>query len=215
MRYFYRRSRWCLPGLCLPLVGVMAFAGFVCFSPARAALPVGSQAPMFDAQATRNGSEFSFHLADALRKGPVVLYFYPAAFTRGCTMEAHDFASAMDQYTALGAMVIGVSTDDMPTLDRFSVSEGHGRFPVATDPQGRIARMYDSRLPLLNRANRTSYVIAPDGRVIYAYSALSPDGHVTHTLDALRQWRAAQGRASPVSLPASTPATTTPSATTP
>ncbi|MDT8870135.1 peroxiredoxin [Komagataeibacter rhaeticus] len=142
--------------------------------PARAALPVGSQAPLFNAQATRNGSEFSFHLADALRQGPVVLYFYPAAFTRGCTIEAHEFADAMDQYKALGASVIGISTDDMPTLDRFSVSEGHGRFPVAADPQGQIARMYDSRLPLLNRASRTSYVIAPDGKVIYAYSALSP-----------------------------------------
>ncbi|GBQ34564.1 thioredoxin peroxidase [Komagataeibacter saccharivorans NRIC 0614] len=198
-----------MPGLCLPLAGVLAFAGFVCFSPARAALPVGSQAPMFDTQATRNGSEFSFHLADALRKGPVVVYFYPAAFTRGCTMEAHDFAAAMDQYTALGATVIGVSTDDLPTLDRFSVSEGHGRLMVATDPKGQIARQYDSRLPLLNRANRTSYVIAPDGKVIYAYSALSPDGHVAHTLDALRQWRAAQGQASRVTLPQS-PATAAP-----
>ncbi|KAB8124334.1 peroxiredoxin [Komagataeibacter medellinensis] len=201
MRYFYRRPRWSLPGLCLPLLGIMAFAGFVCFSPARAALPVGSQAPLFNAQATRNGSEFSFHLADALRQGPVVLYFYPAAFTRGCTIEAHDFADAMDQYKALGASVIGVSTDDMPTLDRFSVSEGHGRFPVAADPQGQIARMYDSRLPLLNRASRTSYVIAPDGKVIYAYSALSPSGHVSKTLDALRQWHAAHDHASPVSLP--------------
>jgi len=198
-----------MPGLCLPLAGVLAFAGFVCFSPARAALPVGSQAPMFDTQATRNGSEFSFHLADALRKGPVVVYFYPAAFTRGCTMEAHDFAAAIDQYTALGATVIGVSTDDLPTLDRFSVSEGHGRLMVATDPKGQIARQYDSRLPLLNRANRTSYVIAPDGKVIYAYSALSPDGHVAHTLDALRQWRAAQGQASRVTLPQS-PATAAP-----
>ncbi|GAN87130.1 peroxiredoxin [Komagataeibacter intermedius] len=202
MRYFYRRSRWSLPGLCLPLVGVMAFAGFVCFSPARAALPVGSQAPMFDAQATSNGSEFDFRLADALRQGPVVLYFYPAAFTRGCTMEAHDFANAMDQYKALGATVIGVSTDDMHTLDRFSVSEGHGRFPVATDPKGQIARMYDSHLPLVNRASRTSYVIAPDGKVIYAYSALSPKGHVSGTLDALKQWRAAQGNATRVTLPA-------------
>ncbi|GCE83779.1 peroxiredoxin [Komagataeibacter diospyri] len=202
MRYFYRRSRWSLPGLCLPLVGVMAFAGFVCFSSARAALPVGSQAPMFDAQATTNGSEFDFRLADALRQGPVVLYFYPAAFTRGCTMEAHDFANAMDQYKALGATVIGVSTDDMPTLDRFSVSEGHGRFPVATDPKGQIAKMYDSRLPLVNRASRTSYVIAPDGKVIYAYSALSPKGHVSGTLGALKQWHAAQGNASKVTLPA-------------
>ncbi|WP_395369662.1 peroxiredoxin [Komagataeibacter diospyri] len=202
MRYFYRRSRWSLPGLCLPLVGVMAFAGFVCFSSARAALPVGSQAPMFNAQATTNGSEFDFRLADALRQGPVVLYFYPAAFTRGCTMEAHDFANAMDQYKALGATVIGVSTDDMPTLDRFSVSEGHGRFPVATDPKGQIAKMYDSRLPLVNRASRTSYVIAPDGKVIYAYSALSPKGHVSGTLGALKQWHAAQGNASKVTLPA-------------
>lgn len=182
-------------------VGYHGLCGLRLFFSRAAALPVGSQAPLFNAQATRNGSEFSFHLADALRQGPVVLYFYPAAFTRGCTIEAHDFADAMDQYKALGASVIGVSTDDMPTLDRFSVSEGHGRFPVAADPQGQIARMYDSRLPLLNRASRTSYVIAPDGKVIYAYSALSPSDHVSKTLDALRQWHAAHDHASPVSLP--------------
>ncbi|MCW4590852.1 peroxiredoxin [Gluconacetobacter entanii] len=192
MKYFYRRPRWSWMGIIMPLVAVMAFAGIVAWSSARAALPAGSSAPMFVAPAAQAGKEFSFHLADALRNGPVVVYFYPAAFTRGCTIEAHEFAEAMDSYHELGASVIGVSMDDIKTLDRFSVSECHGRFPVASDPTGTIARLYDSRMPVVHYASRTSYVIAPDGKIIFTYSAMSPDEHVRRTLDAIRAWRAGQ-----------------------
>ena len=102
--------------------------------PAWAALKVGSKAPDFTTQATLGGKPFEFTLAAALKKGPVVLYFYPAAFTKGCTVEAHLFAEATDEFNALGATVIGVSKDDIDTLNRFSVSECRSKFAVAADP---------------------------------------------------------------------------------
>lgn len=161
---------------------------------ASAALGVGDQAPDFEARATLGGKEFVFRLSAALQEGPVVLYFYPAAFTKGCTIEAHDFAAAMDRYKALGASVIGVSTDKIETLNRFSVSECRSRFPVASDGDGRIMRAYDAvLLKVTGYANRTSYVIAPGGRILYSYSDMDPGKHVANTLDALRRW-AAEGK---------------------
>jgi thioredoxin-dependent peroxiredoxin len=160
--------------------------------PARAALKDGAVAPDFTAQATLGGKEFTFSLADALKHGPVVLYFYPAAFTKGCTIEAHDFAAAIDSYKALGATVIGVSGDNIATLDRFSVSECQSKFAVVADPDRSVMTAYDSVLvPMTAFANRTSYVITPDDRVIYSYTALDPDGHVANTTKALTAWRAA------------------------
>lgn len=161
-------------------------------SVALAALGLGVKAPPFTTQASLGGRVFSFSLTDALRQGPVVLYFYPAAFTTGCTIEAHDFAAAIDQYHALGATVIGVSHDTIDTLNRFSVSECRSKFPVAADPDLTVAREYDAILPQHTAyANRTSYVIAPDGTIIYTYTNLDPADHVANTLAALRAWRAA------------------------
>ena len=160
---------------------------------ASASLAEGARAPDFTTQASLGGNTFTFSLAEALKKGPVVLYFYPAAFTKGCTVEAHDFAEAIDQYMALGASVIGVSRDDIETLRKFSVSECRSKFPVAADADLSIAKSYDAVLMRpLHYANRTSYVIVPDGTIIYAYSDLSPDKHVENTLNALKQWRAKQ-----------------------
>ncbi len=157
---------------------------------ASAALPVGAKAPAFAAEAALNGSQFRFSLADALKRGPVVVYFYPAAFTKGCTIEAHDFAAAMPDFRSAGASVIGVSEDKIATLDRFSVSECQGKFPVAADSDGSIARQYDARIPLLHAyASRTSYVIAPDGTVLESYNAMNPDGHVEKTLAAVKAYR--------------------------
>ena len=161
--------------------------------PAFAALNVGMQAPDFTAQASLGGKVFTYSLADALKQGPVVLYFYPAAFTKGCTIEAHDFAEAIPKYRALGASVIGVSHDGIEKLNKFSVSECRSKFPVASDPDQRIMKAYDAVLmPFLKYADRTSYVIVPGGKIIYTYTALSPDKHVENTLDALRQWAAKQ-----------------------
>jgi peroxiredoxin len=161
--------------------------------PATAALKPGDNAPVFTAPASLGGTEFSFSLAEALKKGPVVLYFYPAAFTTGCTQEAHDFAEASDAYRALGATVIGVSHDDIDTLKKFSVSECRSKFAVAADQDHRIMKSYDAVLAIKPEyADRVSYVIAPDGHVIYAYTSLNPEKHVENTLDALRKWSSQQ-----------------------
>ncbi|MDR3418971.1 MAG: peroxiredoxin [Nevskia sp.] len=157
-----------------------------------ASLQPGSKAPDFTTQASLGGKVFSFSLAAALKQGPVVLYFYPAAFTKGCTVEAHEFAEATDRFKALGATVIGISHDDIDTLNKFSVSECRSKFAVAADPDLSISKAYDAKLFLIGRSDRTSYVIAPDGTVIYTYSALSPDAHVRNTMDALEKWKTQQ-----------------------
>jgi thioredoxin-dependent peroxiredoxin len=158
--------------------------------PALASLPNGTRAPDINTQATLAGKEFKFSLAAALKKGPVVLYFYPAAFTPGCTTEAHLFAEATPQFQALGATVIGVSHDPIEKLDKFSVSECRNKFAVASDADGSIMKAYDSVLEgHPEYANRTSYVIAPTGEIIYSYSAMSPDKHVDNTMAAVKKWQ--------------------------
>ena len=153
---------------------------------AQAALPVGAKAPDFTTQATLGGKEFSFSLANALKRGPVVLYFYPAAFTKGCTIEAHEFAAAIDRFKALHATVIGVSHDGIEKLDRFSVSDCQSKFPVAADPTGQVIAAYDAKLAVLPMSSRTSYVIATDVRVAYVYSDMNPEKHVENTLGAVK-----------------------------
>jgi thioredoxin-dependent peroxiredoxin len=161
-------------------------------TPAFAALRVGDVAPGFVTQASLGGKVFTYSLDDALKKGPVVLYFYPAAFTKGCTLEAHDFADAIEKYHALGATVIGVSHDDIEKLNRFSVSECRSKFPVAADPDQHIMKSYDAILTAKPQyANRVSYVISPDDKIIYTYTNLRPDKHVANTLEALGKWKKA------------------------
>jgi peroxiredoxin Q/BCP len=158
-------------------------------SPALAELKAGAAAPVFSTQASLGGKVFRFSLADALKKGPVVLYFYPAAFTSGCTIEAHDFAQHIGDYKKLGATVIGVSGDDIEKLNKFSVSECRSKFAVASDGDHAISKSYDAVIgagPALY-SNRTSYVIAPDGKIVYSYSSLDPSEHVANTLAALRR----------------------------
>jgi peroxiredoxin Q/BCP len=154
--------------------------------PAHAALKAGATAPDFAAAASIGGKQFKFALADALKKGPVVLYFYPAAFTPGCTIEAHNFADAMDDFQKLGATVIGVSHDSIQTLDRFSLTECRSKFPVAADTDGKIMRSYDA-VADSEYAQRVSYVIAPDGHVAYSYTAGDPTHHVEYTMAAVKK----------------------------
>lgn len=159
--------------------------------PAGAVLKAGDKAPDFTTKASLGGKVYTYSLADELKKGPVVLYFYPAAFTKGCTIEAHEFAEATDRYRQLGATVVGVSHDNIDTLNKFSVSECRSKFPVAADENSRIIKAYDAQLPFkASMANRVSYVIAPDGTIIYEYTSLAPDKHVENTMHALEQWRA-------------------------
>ena len=172
-------------------ISAVGFLTVLFAMPAYAALNVGVMAPNFVAQASLGGKVFTYSLADELKKGPVVLYFYPAAFTPGCTVEAHDFADAIGKYQSLGATVIGVSHDDIEKLNRFSVSECRSKFPVAADPDQIIMKSYDAILAVKPEyANRTSYVISPGGEIIYAFTDLQPDKHVENTLDALRKWAA-------------------------
>ncbi|MEA3140266.1 MAG: thioredoxin-dependent peroxiredoxin [Gammaproteobacteria bacterium] len=160
-------------------------------APLYAALSPGASAPDFTTQATLAGKPFTFSLADALKKGPVVLYFYPAAFTPGCTIEAHNFAEATDKFKSLGATVIGVSHDDIDKLNKFSVSECRNKFAVAADPDQKITKEYDAVLAAKPEyANRTSYVIAPTGKIIYEYTAMDPNKHVENTMAAVEKWKA-------------------------
>jgi len=167
---------------------VSLLATLLCSLPAAATMKPGDLAPAFTLQAALDGKEFTFSLADALKKGPVVVYFYPKAFTKGCSIEAHDFAQAIDRYHALGATVIGVSHDDIATLDKFSVAVCQSRFPVAADVDGKVMTAWDTVLEP-GFANRTSYVIAPNGHILYAFTDMSPDHHVENTLKALQSWR--------------------------
>jgi peroxiredoxin Q/BCP len=160
---------------------------------ALAALPVGAQAPDFTTDAARAGVAFKFSLATTLKTGPVVLYFYPKAFTSGCTVEAHNFAEATPKFNALGATVIGMSNDDIETLKKFSVEACRDKFAVAADSGARIMKQYDAALFIKSdMADRISYVISPQGKVLYVYSSLSPDKHVENTLKAVEKWRASQ-----------------------
>src|ERR1700727_3261974 len=175
---------------------ILGLAGCLLASPLYAALKPGAQAPTFKTPATLAVKPFMFSLADALKSGPVVLYFYPAAFTKGCTVEAHDFAEATDKFKALGATVIGVSHDSIDTLNKFSVSECRNKFAVASDADKKISTAYDANLFITSYSSRTSYVIAPDGTIIYEYTALNPDKHVENTLAAVAKWQAGHKKGS-------------------
>jgi len=158
-------------------------------APTYAALDVGDAAPNFTASAALGGKVYKFTLADSLAKGPVVLYFFPAAFSVGCSIEAHEFAEAINKFEALGATVIGVSSDDIETLGKFSVQACQGKFPVASDSTQNVMKSYDAVMQLRpDYANRVSYVIAPNGKVIYNYQSLNPSRHVEKTLAALKDW---------------------------
>jgi len=170
---------------------ILAMGCAVLAAPLYAALKTGAQAPLFTTEATLAGKPFKFSLAEALKSGPVVLYFYPAAFTPGCTVEAHDFAEATDKFKALGATVIGVSHDPIDTLNKFSVSECRNKFAVASDADQSITKAYDAVLAVKPEyADRTSYVIAPNGKIIYEYTALDPSQHVGNTMAAVEKWKA-------------------------
>jgi len=170
-------------------VAVLAAAGFFA-THASAALPVGSTAPQVTTPAVIAGKPFEFRLADALKKGPVVLYFFPAAFTGGCTIEAHNFSDATAEFAAQGATVIGLSHDPIDKLSRFSVTECRDKFAVGVASSA-IISAYKVKIPVMSMSDRTSYVIAPDGKILLAYSAMSPNEHVSKSLAAVKAWKMA------------------------
>jgi peroxiredoxin Q/BCP len=156
-----------------------------------AQLEHGATAPEFSAQAALGGKVETVDLKTALAKGPVVLYFFPKSFTSGCTVEAHLFSEHIADFHKLGASVIGVSGDSIETQKKFSTQECRSAFLVASDPGLKIAKSYDSALAP-GFANRTSYVIAPNGTIALAYTSLDPSKHVEKTLGALRELNAAK-----------------------
>jgi peroxiredoxin len=170
--------------------------------PALAALKKGDAAPDFSAKASLAGKAFDFSLKDALKKGPVVVYFYPSAYTPGCNIEAHTFAVNKKKFDAVGATIIGVSHDSIARLNDFSADPEYcaGEFPVASDPEGKIAKSYDlkvmegkpgfkdTRGVEIDHAftERTTFVVASDGKIVATYSSaddnIKPDDHVTKSL---------------------------------
>ena len=154
-------------------------------APATAALKVGAKAPDFETTGAIAGKPFKLHLADQLKKGPVVLYFFPKAFTSGCTAEAHAFSDASAAFKKAGAQVIGMSADDLPTLQKFSVTECRNSFAVASASKATI-KSYDVKLPMVSMTNRTSYVIAKDGQIMMVHSDMSWKEHVTKSLAAVQ-----------------------------
>ncbi|MHB8530408.1 MAG: peroxiredoxin, partial [Caulobacteraceae bacterium] len=187
---FENQERQLMKRLLLAAATAAALAG----GPALAALKVGTTAPEFSAPAFQGGKPMNFDLDAALKRGPVVVYFFPAAHTSGCNLEAHLFAQAIDDFHRQGASVIGVTAGNIDQLAAFSSETEHcsGKFPVAADPKAVIARRYDAVLTVPpGMSNRTSYVIAPSGRILLAYSNLNPNQHVAQTLAAVKAWRVA------------------------
>jgi peroxiredoxin Q/BCP len=183
------------------VIGLMAAA--LCASPAFAALKAGDTAPDFTAAGSLGGKDFNFNLKAALKKGPVVVYFYPSAYTGGCDLEAHTFAEQSDKFAAAGATIIGVSADDLGRLHQFSADPKFcaGKFPIASDADTKIAQSYalnvtppragakDVNQVEINHAfiERVTYVIGKDGKILAALSSktdgLSPDQHVDKSLE--------------------------------
>lgn len=187
-----------------PIAGALAFLTAL---PGAAALQVGAAAPVFIAPASLDGETFTFSLARALAQGPVVVYFFPAAYTRGCDREAHTFSVHMAEFKAAGASVIGVSADSNERLDEFSADPDFcaGKFPIASDPQGAIAAryglemiparsgLYDVRGNEITRGflPRVTFVLNAQGRVVERLSSadddLTADQHATRSLAIVRQ----------------------------
>ncbi|MFP5276446.1 MAG: peroxiredoxin [Acidobacteriota bacterium] len=184
----------------------LAISAVLCI-PAFAALKTGARAPDFSAPASLAGKDFHFSLRSALQKGPVVVYFYPSAYTSGCDLEAHTFAQDKDKFTAAGATIIGVSEDSIARLNQFSADPSYcaGRFPVASDPGGKIAASYgvtavagrpgmkDVRGVAIDHGffERETFVIGKNGKIVATFSSqadhLTPDAHVKKALAVVQQ----------------------------
>ena len=192
------------------LVTIAVSAGLVL--PLSAALKVGAPAPDFSARASLAGKEFRFSLKDALKKGPVVVYFYPSAYTGGCNLEAHTFSENKEKFDAAGASIIGVSRDSIDRVNVFSADPEYcaGKFPVASDADGSIATSYN-----LNKMNlpagmkdtrgvaidhdfteRTTFVVTPDNKIAATLSSaddkINPAEHVHKSLEIVQQLKAAK-----------------------
>lgn len=158
--------------------------------PAAAELPLGAKAPDFRTMGALGGKTFRLQLSEQLREGPVVLYFFPKAFTKGCTLESKAFADAMPRFRAAGARVIGLSADDLPTLEKFSTEVCRSIVPMARAFPALIDA-YDVAMPVVDAVtpmtDRTSYVIGTDGRIVMVHSDMDYQDHVSKTLAAVEE----------------------------
>jgi peroxiredoxin len=173
--------------------------------PALAALKQGDTAPNFTAQASLAGKEFKFSLKESLKKGPVVVYFYPSAYTQGCNVQAHEFSVNQEKFAAAGASVVGVSLDDIQRLNQFSADPDYcaGKFPVASDANGSIAKSFElnvREMPGLKDtkgndvthglAERTTFVVTPDGKIAATIGGMKPADNVMKALETVQQLQA-------------------------
>lgn len=179
---------------------VLTAAAMLAAIPAAAALAPGAKAPAFTTRGALAGKVIDVSLAQQLKKGPLVLYFFPAANTGGCDVEAKTFADAIGDFRAAGASVVGMSTDTVDTLKTFSAGKCAGKFPVASAGP-RVVAAYDVDYgkpvtinggPARQITKRTSYVIAPDGTILFEHTGGDPLPHVANTLKAVQDWRAAR-----------------------
>lgn len=170
------------------LFPLFAAVAVVAAPAAAAGLAVGAKAPTFATRGAVAGKVVTIDLAQQLKKGPVVLYFFPAAFTGGCNAEAHAFAEAIPAFQKAGATVIGMSADDVPTLQRFSAEKCAGKFAVASAGPA-VIKNYDVALNAMGKSltKRTSYVIGQNGRVAFVHDDMNPAQHVALTLAAVQQ----------------------------
>ncbi len=167
------------------VVAVIAFAGWV--TGAQAALEIGDKVADFVLPSAEGGKEGRFRLSEMLARGPVVLYFFPAAFSEGCSLEAHAFAEAVGEFTAAGASVVGISADDIDVLKTFSVKACQSKFPVLADPKMDVIRAFDAGMRSRPEyASRITYVISTDGVILHQYTSLNPGGHVARALAVVR-----------------------------
>jgi thioredoxin-dependent peroxiredoxin len=185
----------------LKVIGILSLA--LAMTPSFAALKQGDTAPDFNTQASLAGKAFSFSLHEALKKGPVVVYFYPAAFTGGCNLQAHTFAENYEKFAAAGASVIGVSLDSISRLNDFSADPRYcaGKLPVASDEKGEIAKSYDVKITDTYKgqavatmkdsrgneighstAERTTFVVAPDGKIVATIGGVAGDANAEQAL---------------------------------
>ena len=179
-----------------PLALAAAAVAALAAGAARAApLAPGAVAPEFTAQAALGGKTFAFDLDKALARGPVVLYFFPAAFTSGCTKEAHDFAEATADFTKAGATIVGITGGNTDRVAEFSKVECRDKFAVVADPGAKIARRYGATIPMVTDmkgySSRTSFVIAKHGKIASVFSDMSPDKHVDMTLAEVKKLKPA------------------------
>lgn len=162
-------------------------AATLCATPALAALKTGDKAPDFKLQTATDGKVSAFSLKDHLKKGPVVVYFYPKAFTGTCSLEARTFADNMPKFKAANVTVLGVSTDTIQKVTEFSMADCQGKFPVAADTDARVAKAYDTKMTGVNMASRVSYLITPDYKIAAVHEAGDGVSHPMKMLEAAQK----------------------------